>query len=81
MGRTKRVELVPDAIEEIRVAAAWYRAQSGQALEGFRRELRSALQRIARSPTVYQPYLRDTRWCRLRRYPYLIIFRENTRSM
>jgi plasmid stabilization system protein ParE len=77
MGRTKRVELVPEAIEEIRAAAGWYRVRSNEAVEGFRREVRSALRRIAQSPTVYQPYLRDTRWCRLRRFPYLIIFREN----
>lgn len=64
------------AAREYQAARAWYAARSVSAARKFREEMRRVILRIAAAPeqgTVYGgPYL----WMRLRRYPYLLYYRE-----
>jgi plasmid stabilization system protein ParE len=76
MIRRKRVELDPEAVAEARAAAEWYGQRGKKAQADLRRELAAALRRIGRWPDSYSPYVRGTRWCRLRKFPYLVVFRE-----
>src|SRR5262245_35107621 len=72
------LDLVPPAIREANRARRRYaRISSGTAL-GFVRELDNALAQIAAAPQQWAPYLHGTRVYQLRRFPYLVIYREYT---
>jgi plasmid stabilization system protein ParE len=66
----------PQAIHEAAQARRWYASKRREAAEGFLRELRAAYDAISAKPTVYPFYERPYRFCRLKRYPYLVFFRE-----
>ena len=65
-----------EAIDEAVAARRWYAGQRREAAEGFLRELRAAYDAIADGPSRYPFYERPYRFCRLKRYPYLVIYRE-----
>jgi plasmid stabilization system protein ParE len=69
-------EFHPEAVEEARAARAWYAARSLEAAGRFMAELDLALEQIAESPDRFALYLGGTRGFLLRRFPYLIVFRE-----
>lgn len=71
----------PEARSEIAAAHEWYRRQSMQAADGFLEELIPALDRVQERPGLYPRYLYGTQRLVLRRYPFSIVFREQTRSI
>lgn len=57
-------------------AVRWYDTHAPQAVPQFRDALRSALTRIANNPKQFPPTFKTTRRALLRRFPYILVFRE-----
>jgi plasmid stabilization system protein ParE len=70
------VDFLPRAIDEAREARRWYRRRSPLLAARFIRALDDAIQQILSSPALWPPYLLGTRVYRLRRFPYLVVYRE-----
>ena len=69
-------EFDPRAIAEARAARRWYARRSAAVADRFLAELDRAVERITRVPRQWPSYLHGTRVYRLRRFPYLIVYRE-----
>ena len=65
----------PDAREDAREAHAWYAERSTAAAEAFLDELDRAGAAIVRNPLYWGRYLFGTRFYRLKRYPYIVVYR------
>jgi plasmid stabilization system protein ParE len=74
----RRVRIHPLALDEAEAAAEWYRKRSHGAAGGFLNELDRTIDLISRHPKQYQSYEFGTRRAMLRKFPYLIVFREGT---
>ena len=61
-----------DLVEAVR----WYDTHAPQVVPQFRDALRTALSRIAENPKQFPPSFKNTRRALLRRFPYIIVFRE-----
>ena len=70
------VRLHPEALNEADSAIEWYRRRSVRAAEMFADELDRAIGRIRDHPRQFPEYGFGARRMLLRRFPYLIIFRE-----
>jgi len=70
------VQIHPAALEEAEAATDWYRQRSMRAAEMFVQELDRAIEAIGRNPRQYSTYEFGTRRMILRRFPYLVVFRE-----
>src|SRR5438105_2102689 len=66
----------PAALEEAEAATDWYAQRSRRAAERFLDELDRAIDQIARNPAQYAVHEFGTRRMVLRRFPFVIIFRE-----
>jgi toxin ParE1/3/4 len=71
-----RIEIHPRAIIEARVARRWYARRSASAAHHFFAELEHGVAQITAAPQQWPTYLGGTRVYRLRRFPYLIVYRE-----
>jgi plasmid stabilization system protein ParE len=69
------------AIEEARAARRWYGRRSAALANQFVAELDEAVRQIAAAPGQWPPHLHGTRVYRLRRFPYLVIYRETAISV
>jgi plasmid stabilization system protein ParE len=69
------VEVHPLAADEAEAAERWYRERNETAAGRFRRELDSAVDRIAERPDAGAPYLGNSRRILLRRFPFFIVYR------
>jgi plasmid stabilization system protein ParE len=72
----REVDLHPDAIEEARAAHEWYGERSTAAAEGFLAELDAAIERLSTYSEICPPYLHGTKRYLLKRFPYLVVFRQ-----
>lgn len=73
---TRAVRLTGAAGDDLREAAAWYRAQAtGLDLLRFRDAVREALQRISERPLLYPRVHREVRRALVHRFPYSIFYR------
>jgi|HubBroStandDraft_4_1064222.scaffolds.fasta_scaffold890018_1 plasmid stabilization system protein ParE len=70
------VRLHPKALEEAEAAVSWYRERSQPTAERFLDELDSAITQVALSAGAHTPSDGSTRHVLLRRFPYMLIFRE-----
>lgn len=75
MGRLP-IELHPEAVAEARAACARYRRSSPAAAERFLDELDTAIDKISDYPQKWVRHLLGTRRYSLKRFPYLVIYRE-----
>ena len=66
----------PAALAELEAATEWYRARSERAFEGFLKEIDKTIEQIARDPSRFAPFDFGTRRALLRRFPYVIVFRQ-----
>ena len=66
----------PDAAEEFAEAFAWYSARSQAVGRRFEDEVERAVELIAESPRRWPVYDERHRKLLLRRFPYLIVYRE-----
>jgi toxin ParE1/3/4 len=71
-----RLEFHPAAIEEARAALLWYAERSAAIADAFVAELDAAMERILEAPQRWPTYAHGTRRYLLRRFPYLIVYRE-----
>jgi len=65
----------PEAIEEARGAARWYRERNAAAAEAFLAELERALIRIVEAPERWPVVAAERRRFVLRRFPFSIVYR------
>ncbi len=72
----KPVSIHPAALAEAEAAVRWYRARSERAAQRFLRELGQAIDRISEDPAQFALFEFGTRRVILRRFPYLVVFRE-----
>jgi len=70
------LEMHPAAVAEAQRAFRWYRRHSSTAAKRFQLALEAALDVVATSPERGTPYIHNTRYRLLRRFPYLVTYRE-----
>jgi plasmid stabilization system protein ParE len=75
---TGEVWIHPAAFEEAEAAMAWYGKRSGAAAQAFLNELDRTIKELSLRPERYQLYEFNIRRAVLRRFPYLVVFREGT---
>ena len=75
------LKIHPGALEEAEQAVEWYRTRSSRAAALLVRELVRAMDRIAANPNQFPRYVFGTRRTVVRRFPYLIVFREVSDSI
>ena len=69
--------LAEAAGQELADAVAYYDAQGHGLGESFLDEFLAAVGRIEELPEAWQPLSKSTRRCRMRRFPYGLIYRVN----
>jgi plasmid stabilization system protein ParE len=71
------VRVLPEAAKDIADAAVWYDSvREGLGLE-FKDEVLTTLRRIGEGPARYRVVLGNYRKAIVRRYPYVVYFRES----
>jgi plasmid stabilization system protein ParE len=75
------LELHPEAVEEARAAREWYAERSEKAANAFGREFDRAIEQVRRMPELWPVHLYGTRQYLLRRFPYLVIYRETNTAV
>ena len=70
------VDVHPEAIAEARAAFRWYYDRSETAAEAFLAELDRAIELISEAPMRWPAYLHHTRRFLLRRFPFVVVYRE-----
>ena len=70
------IELHPEAIAEGRDARTWYEECNQSTSAAFMAELDTAIDSICESPDRWPTYLHGTRRYLLKRFPYLVVYRE-----
>jgi plasmid stabilization system protein ParE len=71
----------PRAIQEARAALRWYARRSPALANRLLVELDEAARQIATAPAQWPMYLYGTRVYRLRRFPYLVVYRETAAAV
>ncbi|MBI5760729.1 MAG: type II toxin-antitoxin system RelE/ParE family toxin [Planctomycetales bacterium] len=68
------------AVQEHRSAQAWYRERSADAAGRFREAVDRAVARIESDPESHPvtSLSRRFRWVRVRRFPYILVFRSQS---
>ena len=72
-----RISFHPAAATEVEAALVWYEARSRTVAEQFLLELDRALALILESPRSWEEVIGSCRRYPLRRFPFLIYFRES----
>jgi toxin ParE1/3/4 len=73
---SKPLFIRPEAKEEAIQAREWYEEQNSIAAERFVEELEAAFEVISRRPRASPFYERPFRFLSLKKFPYLVIYRE-----
>ena len=68
------IRLLESARRELDEAVEWYNSQAPGLGDAFLIEVINALDRIARHPEAWKPLSVNTRRCRMKRFPYGIIY-------
>jgi toxin ParE1/3/4 len=72
----KPAEFHPEAEAELDRAIGYYEQQAPGLGRDLRKEVEMAVHKIQIAPSRWKPYSKRTRRFLIRRFPYLIIFRE-----
>ena len=78
---TKTIELHEEAATDYDAAFDWYLERSPEAARAFDAEFERALGAIAQAPQRWAPGPHQTRRFLLRRFPYLVIYREGAETV
>lgn len=70
------LEFHTEAIEEARASRQWYAERSAAIADAFMAELDHAIEEILDAPSRWPTFVHGTRRYLLRRFPYMIVFRE-----
>jgi plasmid stabilization system protein ParE len=78
----RSIQIHPEAFcEEAEAATDWYAHRSRRAAERFLNELSRAIQQVSEHPERFPLFEFGTRRAVLRKFPYLIVFRETATSV
>jgi plasmid stabilization system protein ParE len=72
----EKVEFHEEAVREFLAAIGWYFARIEVVASRFVSQVTRAVRLIAEAPQRWPRYSRDTRKFVLRRFPYLVVYRE-----
>ena len=72
----KPLRILDLAAKEAHEAWLWYRARSKRVGQRFQEALEQAVLQIKEQPDRWPEYLCATKLLRLKRFPYIIVFRE-----
>jgi plasmid stabilization system protein ParE len=75
------LEYLEDALEEVEAAARWYADRSASAGDGFSAEIDLAEEAIVEFPDAWPPFDHGTRRYLLRRFPFGVIYRIESRRI
>lgn len=75
------VRLLPAAHVELDEAIDWYAQQAPGLGESFLVEFLRTIQLIERHPLGWHPLSNNTRRCRLRRFPYGVIYSQDAQGI
>ena len=75
------LEYLEEALEEAEAAACWYAERSVLAAAGFSEEIDEAESAILKFPDAWPPFDHGTRRYLLRRYPFSVIYRIESRRI
>jgi len=73
---SKRLDIHPAALAELKSAVSWYLEQNQTAADRFASELDRAIDLVTTWPGRWPPGERGTRKFVLQRFPYAVIYRE-----
>lgn len=68
------LEVHPLAIKEANTAFRYYRKRNAEVAQRFLSALKAGFQRLLDKPDLQPPYILNTRFLKIRRFPYLMIF-------
>jgi plasmid stabilization system protein ParE len=74
---SKSFHFHPEARDEFREAARWYRARDLRASSDFRIAVSSAIREIAESPQRWAKYLHGTRRFVMQRFPFSVVYLDD----
>jgi len=77
----ERLEIHPEALEEIKSAVQWYSSRSEGAALRFVEEVDGAIALIAQSPDRWPAGRNGTRKLVLRRFPFAVIYRVGSAAI
>src|SRR5215208_5388255 len=69
------LEVVPEAIRDLREARQWYGQENARVAADFIAEADRAINVILAAPNRWPKFHRGTRRYRLHRFPYLVVYR------
>jgi toxin ParE1/3/4 len=70
------IDFHPAAVREARNAFRWYHRPSAHAASRFQTALETAVDQILQSPDRWPAYLYGTRYRVLRRFPFIVVYRQ-----
>jgi plasmid stabilization system protein ParE len=70
------IDFHPAAVREARNAFRWYHRRSAHAASRFQTALETAVDQILQSPDRWPAYLYGTRYRVLRRFPFILVYRQ-----
>jgi len=73
---SRKVAYLPEAEDDIDAAYQWYEQQRDGLGDRFLRALREAADDIQDNPNLYALFLHDIRAAPLRRFPYVVYYRD-----
>jgi plasmid stabilization system protein ParE len=76
-----RVLFTPAARADLVAAIRWYGFNAPHVVPHFRDALRTAVARIAENPKQFPASPANTRRALLRRFPYIVVFRETSQAV
>lgn len=76
--KSKPVEFLPAAQREVEDAYLWYEQQEPGVGERFLKVLGETLLQIKTQPDWGTPHIRNTRKVQIEKFPYTVIYREET---
>lgn len=72
----KPLKILDEAVTEGAEAWNWYRVRSERAGRRFQQALEDAIQKLQADPDRWPTYLRGTKYVALKRFPYIVVYRE-----
>jgi plasmid stabilization system protein ParE len=68
------IELHPEADAELEAAYRWYLRRSPNAASRFLKGVETAAKQVDEHPERWPKYLHGTRYCRVVRYPFALVY-------
>jgi plasmid stabilization system protein ParE len=79
--QSREFHVHPEAKEEAALAGEWYFSHDPVAGVRFLGALRRAVERVVETPLSWPRYIGRTRFVRLRRFPYIVVYRVTRKTL